>query len=59
MTYEFRCNICGFTTENSTFKGVGEALQYPCPQCGGFLRRILSVPAYSEKFGGGPRKVDL
>lgn len=40
--YEYRCVQCGLNETFNRYHPIGEVIDFPCPVCGGRLRRIYS-----------------
>ena len=40
--YEFRCIQCGLDEVMNRYYPIGEVIDFPCPVCGGRLKRVLS-----------------
>jgi putative FmdB family regulatory protein len=40
--YEFRCVQCGLNEQMNRYHPIGEVIDFPCPVCGGRLKRIYS-----------------
>lgn len=48
--YEYECSTCGRRTE--VIQRVGGAPIGPCAECGGEMRKLISVPAFQFKGSG-------
>lgn len=48
--FEYECTECGERTEHLQLSSDSPLVE--CPQCGGVLRKLLSVPAFQFKGSG-------
>lgn len=49
-SYRYRCQSCGWETDQSQYSKLGEHADFPCQSCGGLLRRIVGTFSTASSF---------